>query len=709
MKKQELEAFAREVAKGLKTEEDLNEFSQMLTKVTVEAALNAELDDHLGYARHEPSENANSRNGYGSKTLTTGEGQFELETPRDRQGSFEPKLVKKGQRRFTSMDDQILSLYAKGMTTREIVATFKEMYDAEISPTLISRVTDAVLERVVEWQSRPLEAVYPIVYLDCIVVKIRQDKRVINKAIYLAGRPVKSAQRLQRVTLRSAPGQGGLMTLYNYRLRYRDVSTGAIDSLSRLVSVQGCVGAGETACQPKTEFAWSDPKAGFNDKADITTTLKDSNWGIVDTTPADINGDGLTDLVWTEARGKQHRIRYALTSPDTGQLVNQDFITTRDEKDVLVYDVTYGCKVCDDQLKVHVNPVDINADGRQDLLVYSTVDNKTWLHLATPRAGQTQASDAIVWQLDGAGTFLFDGRYRYADLNSDGLLDAYRLDELAPIRTGLKAVSGYRLLVRYLVVDTNAAASSNRYYTYSAARAHPIDFVTQAANTTNRLRWRALSMADTALADVDGDGRADLVLWGIDSEETFPDQGGSVVLSSLERLTVFRQSGAGSATRFVPYGPAVDVSPASPAAPRAVRVRDLNQDGLSDLIYFTGKRYNRNVLNPRWTGDWHYRLSTGAGYTSATVLLDTPANARAPRAPFLHDDNGDGYPDFLWHDRKAKQLKRKRYEPETGTFAAAAKVRATKGEDEERYLTVDMNGDGHGDLLYFYHKGTSIN
>ena len=186
MKKQELEAFAREVAKGLKTEEDLNEFSQLLTKVTVEAALNAELEDHLGYARHEPSENANSRNGYGSKTLTTGEGQFELETPRDRDGSFEPKLVKKGQRRFTSMDDQILSLYAKGMTTREIVATFKEMYDAEISPTLISRVTDAVLERVVEWQSRPLEAVYPIVYLDCIVVKIRQDKRVINKAIYLA-------------------------------------------------------------------------------------------------------------------------------------------------------------------------------------------------------------------------------------------------------------------------------------------------------------------------------------------------------------------------------------------------------------------------------------------------------------------------------------------------------------------------------------------
>ncbi len=186
MNKKELEAFAREAAKTLKTEKDLNEFSQMLTKITVEAALNAELDEHLGYDRHQPSDNTNSRNGYTSKTLKTEDGQFELNTPRDREGSFEPQLVKKGQTRFTSMDDKILSLYAKGMTTREIVATFKEMYDADISPTLISKVTEAVIGQVVEWQSLPLDPVYPIVYLDCIVVKIRQDKQVINKAIYLA-------------------------------------------------------------------------------------------------------------------------------------------------------------------------------------------------------------------------------------------------------------------------------------------------------------------------------------------------------------------------------------------------------------------------------------------------------------------------------------------------------------------------------------------
>jgi len=186
MKKKELQAIAQAAAKNIKTEEDLNEFRQMLTKITVEAALNAELDDHLGFDKHEQSESDNNRNGVTHKTLQTEEGQFELATPRDRAGSFEPKLVKKHQRRFTSMDDKILFLYAQGMTTREIVRTFKEMYGADASPALISKVTDAVIEEVVEWQSRPLDAVYPIVYLDCIVVKIRQDKRVINKAVYLA-------------------------------------------------------------------------------------------------------------------------------------------------------------------------------------------------------------------------------------------------------------------------------------------------------------------------------------------------------------------------------------------------------------------------------------------------------------------------------------------------------------------------------------------
>ena len=186
MKTEDIQALAAEAAKNIKSEQDLHEFKKMLTKMTLETALNAELDDHLGYDKHEKTRTDNSRNGYSSKTIQTEDGQFELKTPRDRNNDFEPALVKKKQRRFISMSDKILFLYAQGMTTREIVTAFKDLYDADVSAALISKVTDAVIEQVIEWQSRPLDPVYPIVYLDCIVLKIRQDKRVINKAVYLA-------------------------------------------------------------------------------------------------------------------------------------------------------------------------------------------------------------------------------------------------------------------------------------------------------------------------------------------------------------------------------------------------------------------------------------------------------------------------------------------------------------------------------------------
>jgi len=188
MDQEKLKALAEELAKDVKTPEDLSTLSAQLTKLTVEAALNAEMDNHLGYSKHDLSgrNQGNSRNGYTAKTLKGDHGEIELQTPRDRQSNFEPQLVKKGQTRITGMDDQILSLYAKGMSTRDIVATFQEMYGADISPGLVSQVTNSVMERVIEWQNRPLDAVYPIVYLDCIVLKIRQDKRVINKAVYLA-------------------------------------------------------------------------------------------------------------------------------------------------------------------------------------------------------------------------------------------------------------------------------------------------------------------------------------------------------------------------------------------------------------------------------------------------------------------------------------------------------------------------------------------
>lgn len=186
MDEKQLQALANELAKNLKTPEDLSQFDRLLKKLSVEAALNAEMTHYPGYEKNQSRPGANSRNGYSTKTVITGDGLLELRTPRDRDGTFEPQRVKKNQTRITGMDNQILLLYAKGMTTREIAAAFKELYDADVSPALISKVTDTVMEQIVEWQNRPLDAVYPIVYLDCIVLKVRQYSRVINKSVFLA-------------------------------------------------------------------------------------------------------------------------------------------------------------------------------------------------------------------------------------------------------------------------------------------------------------------------------------------------------------------------------------------------------------------------------------------------------------------------------------------------------------------------------------------
>jgi len=186
MNKKEIEALAREAAKGIKTEADVATLSSTFRKVLLETMLEAEMDDHLGYSKHEQSERGNNRNGHSVKRLRTSEEEISLATPRDRDGSFEPAIVQKHQTRMPAFNEKIISLYAKGMTTREIADLLLELYDVDVSAALISKVTDAVMEKVIEWQSRPLDAIYPIVYLDCIVVKIRQDKQVINKAVYLA-------------------------------------------------------------------------------------------------------------------------------------------------------------------------------------------------------------------------------------------------------------------------------------------------------------------------------------------------------------------------------------------------------------------------------------------------------------------------------------------------------------------------------------------
>jgi putative transposase len=163
-----------------KTAFDPNGLLDGLKKALAERVLNAEMDHHLA------SEPGNSRNGYGAKTVLTDTGRLDLAIPRDRQASFDPQLIAKYQRRFPGFDDKIVSMYARGMSTREITGHLRDLYGIDVSADLISAVTDAVLEEVAAWQARPLEPVYPLVFFDALRVKIRDEGLVRNKAVYIA-------------------------------------------------------------------------------------------------------------------------------------------------------------------------------------------------------------------------------------------------------------------------------------------------------------------------------------------------------------------------------------------------------------------------------------------------------------------------------------------------------------------------------------------
>jgi len=178
--------LARQVAQECKTVEEVHNALKDLFKRTLQEILKTEMSDHLGYEKNDVRGNnsGNSRNGYSSKIIKTSLGETELEIPRDRNGKFEPQIIKKYEKNASEIEEQIIAMYAKGMSTRDIEAHMKDIYGIDVSADLVSKITDKVFPLITEWQSRPLERVYPIVFLDAIHFKVRKDNRIVNKAAY---------------------------------------------------------------------------------------------------------------------------------------------------------------------------------------------------------------------------------------------------------------------------------------------------------------------------------------------------------------------------------------------------------------------------------------------------------------------------------------------------------------------------------------------
>jgi len=179
-------SLAKEIARDCRTVEDVQERLKSIFKETLQEIFEVEMDEHLGYEKHDSSGNnsGNSRNGYSTKNIKTSYGKTEIEIPRDRNGEFEPHIIKKYETTSNQLEEQIIAMYAKGMSTRDIEKHMQDIYGVDVSPTMVSKITDKILPLITEWQSRPLDRIYPIVFLDAIHFKVRQDNRVVNKAAY---------------------------------------------------------------------------------------------------------------------------------------------------------------------------------------------------------------------------------------------------------------------------------------------------------------------------------------------------------------------------------------------------------------------------------------------------------------------------------------------------------------------------------------------
>ena len=251
---------------------------KQLSKALLERALQEEMNDHLGYDRYDRSESENARNGSYGKNLITEQGVLELNIPRDREGNFEPAIVPKRQTRIEGLDPKILSLYAKGMSLSDIKIQLKELYDTEVSESLISKVTDGIIDEVRAWQNRPLEPVYPIVFFDCLVVKVRHEKRIINKSVYIA-LGIDSSGKKDILGLWISENEGAKFWLNNFtELKNRGMNDMLIACTDNLAGMSEAIAAVYPKCEHQLcivhQIRNSLKYVSFKDRKELVADLK---------------------------------------------------------------------------------------------------------------------------------------------------------------------------------------------------------------------------------------------------------------------------------------------------------------------------------------------------------------------------------------------------------------------------------------------------
>lgn len=426
----------------------------------------------------------------------------------------------------------------------------------------------------------------------------------------------------------------------------------------RLASVQECVNNG--TCLPATTFEWTQPSAAAYVHNGTTELSDNSTWFTLDFKPADINGDGFTDIVWSETDGSDnYRVSYKLVNPATGRLQpgSVRINTFSDDYTISPYALT-------------INVLDFNGDGRHDVLIYRAFTNQTRVYLSEP-VPNTDNEWAIA---ENFSVVMNEPGYQYADLDSDGFLDAYR-------------ITNNQLQVRYLQ-PSGQATTSSQYYSFAPVQIY---------NVTMPGNYNHIKGVVGTGVDINADGRGDIILH---TQRTV--QGTCQTYGTTYPCTVFTGEKDEHFYTWTPTG-YVASGDSLPLDTLHRLFVDLNADGLADMVYFDKTSVN-SADDKQHKGNWYYQINTGTEFAAAVSFLSISTYMEI-KPPTFVDYNQDGYQDFAWNNIPTSKLNIKLWDPVSQTFRSDFIETITAGGGVDALFAMDVNADGLKDIVSYRKTG----